>query len=111
MQDETNPGNFVIFNPVTGDYQFYCNGVLIASGTGTPHVQGCAGTVEHPKGDRRVLITFDLNAQGGKGSGTAFLQRPPNVTRCSVFDKDLTNNNCAPAAPIVAPERGREREP
>src|SRR5262249_34577658 len=32
LQDETSPGNFLLFNPVTRDYQFYCNGVLIASG-------------------------------------------------------------------------------
>src|SRR5262249_49423656 len=79
MQDETNPGNFVLFNPVTGDYQFYCNGVLIASGTGTPRVQGCGGTIEQTKGDRRVLITFDLTANGGKGAGTASVQRPVNT--------------------------------
>src|SRR5262249_59177198 len=79
LQDETNPGNFVLFNP-TGEYIFFCNGVQIASGTGTPNVKGCAGTIEHPKGDRRVLISFDLTANGGKGAGTAFLARPPNVT-------------------------------
>src|SRR5262249_52975155 len=42
LQDETNPGNFVLFNP-TGEYIFFCNGVQIASGTGTPNVKGCAG--------------------------------------------------------------------
>jgi hypothetical protein len=48
LQIETNAGNFVIFNPVTGDYQFFCNGVLIASGTGTANVRGCLGTITIP---------------------------------------------------------------
>jgi hypothetical protein len=111
LQDETNPGNFVLFNPVTGDFQFFCNGVLIASGTGTPNVKGCAGTITQAKGERRVTISFDTTANGAKGSGTATVSNPPSTIRCQILDKDMSNNTCSAPAPVAAPERGREREP
>ena len=110
LQDETNPGNFVLINPLTGEYIFFCNGVQIASGKGTPNVKGCEGTIEHIKGDRRVLISWDTTANGGKGAGTAIAKLGPNNTKCQITDKDMSNNNCAaPAGPVVAP--GRERAP
>src|SRR5438128_11331544 len=89
LQDETNPGNFVLINASTGDYRFFCNGVLIASGTGTLNVKGCEGTIEHNKGDRRVLISWDTTANGGKGAGTAIVQVGVNNTRCQITDKNM----------------------
>jgi hypothetical protein len=47
LQDETNPGNLVLINTITGEYSFNCNGVLIAGGRGTLNVKGCEGTIEH----------------------------------------------------------------
>ncbi len=84
--------------------------MLIASGTGTPNVRGCLGTITHAKGDRRILISFDTTANGGKGSGTAFVQRPPNTARCSILDKDMSNNACAPTL-VVARAENAHREP
>jgi HYR domain len=110
LQDETNPGNFVLINASTGEYSFFCNGVLIASGRGTLNAKGCEGTIEHNKGDRRVLIVWDTTANGGKGAGTAIVQLGPNNTRCQITDKNMSNNTCAPAmGPVVVP--GRDRQP
>jgi HYR domain len=109
LQDETNPGNFVLVTATTGGYSFFCNGVQIASGNGTLNSKGCEGTIEHNKGDRRVLISWDMTANGGKGAGTAIVQVGVNNTRCQLTDKDMTNNTCRAAAQIAPP--GREREP
>jgi hypothetical protein len=83
-----------LINAATGDYSFFCNGMLIASGRGTPTVKGCEGTIEHNKGDRRVLISWDTTANAGKGSGTAIVQVGVNNTRCQITDKDMSNNAC-----------------
>jgi hypothetical protein len=109
LQDETNSGNFVLINPSTGDYSFFCNGVLVASGRAALNIKGCAGTIEHIKGDRRVLIVWDTTANGGKGAGTATLQLPVNNTKCAITDKDMSNNTCSAPAPEVAPEREHRR--
>jgi len=94
LQDETNPGNYVLVNPTTGGYSFFCNGVQVASGRGTVTARGCMGTIEHNKADRRILIQWDTTAQGGKGAGTAIVQVGPNNTKCQITDKDMTNNTC-----------------
>jgi hypothetical protein len=85
----------VLINTITGEYSFNCNGVLIAGGRGTLNVKGCEGTIEHNKGDRRVLISWDTTAAGGKGSGTAIVQVGVNNTKCQITDKDMSNNTCA----------------
>jgi len=94
LQDETNAGNVVFFNSTTGSYTFLCNGVAIASGTGTLNVKACVGSIEDQKGDRRVYMEWDFTAVGGKGAGTAIMQLGPNNTKCQITDKDMTNNNC-----------------
>jgi HYR domain len=110
LQDETKPDNFVLINPATGEYAFFCNGVLIAGGKGTLTVKGCEGTIEHPKGDRRVLIAWDTTANGGKGAGTASVQVPVNNTRCQITDKDMSNNTCAASGPVAVRRENAPRE-
>jgi hypothetical protein len=107
LQDETNPGNLVLVNSTTGDYSFFCNGVLIASGTGTLNVKGCEGTIEHNKGDRRVLIKWDTTAEGGTGAGTAIVQFGVNNTRCQITDKNMSNNTCAAPPALMVPSDGK----
>jgi len=92
LQDEANAASSVSFNAATGDYTFFCDGALIASGRGTLTPSGLAGSIEHNKGDRRVFIQWDLAAAGGKGSGTAIVQLGPNNTKCQVTDKDMSNS-------------------
>ena len=110
LQDETNPGNFVLINASTGDYSFFCNGVLIAGGRGTLNAKACEGTIEHNKGDRRVLIVWDTTANGGKGAGTAIVQVGVNNTRCQITDKDMQNNTCTAPAPVMAPGTGKPKK-
>ena len=93
LQDETTTGNFVVFDFSTGAYKFFCNGVQIASGTGTPTVRGCLGSIDDLKGDRRVHLEWDLTGAGGKGAGTAIVQLGGS-TKCQVTDKDMSNNAC-----------------
>ncbi len=95
LQDETNPGNFDLISPFTGDYSFFCNGVQIASGRGTLNVKGCQGSIEHQKGDRRVFMEWDTVGAGGKGAGTAIVQLGVNNTKCQITDKNMSNNTCA----------------
>jgi hypothetical protein len=109
LQDETNPNSFVLINALTGEYVFVCNGVVVASGQGSLTIRGCEGTIEHNKGDRRVFISWDTTANGGKGAGTASLQFPVNNTKCAITEKDMSNNTCAAPAQALAP--ARERQP
>ncbi|HJZ68448.1 MAG TPA: hypothetical protein VKF81_10035, partial [Blastocatellia bacterium] len=95
LQDETNPGNQVLIDASTGSYTFLCNGVPIASGTGTLNVKACLGSIEDQKGDRRVYMEWDFTAGGGNGAGTAIVQLGPNNTKCQVIDKNIRNNACA----------------
>ena len=43
LQDNSNPGNVVLIDSSTGAYRFCCNGVLVASGTGTSNRQRLHG--------------------------------------------------------------------
>ncbi|HSB09814.1 MAG TPA: HYR domain-containing protein [Blastocatellia bacterium] len=97
LQDDGNPGNVVLFNPFTGAYQFCCNGVVIASGTGTTSVKGCVVEIQHNPGSYRVLIKADTSVK----RGTASLQKPPGVSSCIIYDRNMANNTCA--CPAVAP--------
>jgi hypothetical protein len=110
LQDETNPGNFVLINAATGDYSFFCNGVLIASGRGTLNAKACIGSIEHNKGDRRVYMEWDTTAAGGKGAGTAIVQLGVNNTRCQITDKNMSNNTCSAPPPVTSP-RDRNEQP
>ena len=106
LQDETNPGNFVLINDQTGDYDFFCNGVEIASGRNTPNTKGCVGSIDHNKGDRRVHIEWDTTAFG-VGAGTAIVQVGPNNTRCQITDKNMSNNTCTAPPQVVSPVEGK----
>ncbi|MEW6209598.1 MAG: HYR domain-containing protein, partial [Acidobacteriota bacterium] len=90
LKNDSNPGNAVLFNPGTGEYMFCCNGVLIASGTGTPSKVGCTVTIQHNVADRRVKITADVSLQ----KGTATIQKPVGTVRCSITDKNLSSAAC-----------------
>jgi hypothetical protein len=89
LQDDNNPGTVLLFNSLTGDYRFCCNGVTY-SGRGKATRQGCSYTLEHNTTDRRVLGKIDK--AGFKG--TANLQSPPGSLRCAISDRDTRNNSC-----------------
>lgn len=94
LQDETNSGNVVLVNASTGDYNFCCGGVPVASGRGTLTVRGCIGSIDHVKGDRRVHIEWDTSANSGAGAGTAIVQTG-SKTVCQITDRKMTGNSCS----------------
>ncbi|MEW6211906.1 MAG: HYR domain-containing protein [Acidobacteriota bacterium] len=90
LRDDSNSGNVVLFNTATGDYRFCCGGVVIASGKGTVSRRGCEFTIQHNTADRRVLIKVNF----ATGKGTASIQSPPGITKCSITDRNLFDNSC-----------------
>jgi hypothetical protein len=90
LQDDSNAGNVVLFNPSTGEYRFCCNGTLIASGIGTVTKSGCNVTIQHNLPDRRVLIKSDTSSQ----KGTASIYKPVGTLKCSITDKNLSSGAC-----------------
>jgi len=104
LVDESNPGNVVLFNILTGEYRFCCSGVLLAASTGVVHnpVPGrCIGTIEEFKGSRTVLIQFDFSVR----RGTATIKLGGSSTpKCQITDHDMIGNVCtcpSPPPPIV----------
>jgi uncharacterized delta-60 repeat protein len=89
LQDESNPSLVVLFNASTGEYRLCCGGTIF-TGVGQVTVKGCVVTIQHNPADRRVLIKADFAVK----SGTASLQFPPGTTRCTITDKNTSNNSC-----------------
>ena len=107
LVDQSNPGNVVLFNTLTGDYRFCCSGVLLATGKGVLTMRGCIGTIDDQKGSRKVHIGFDFSANKGHGAGTAalFLNGSTNP-KCFITDQSMAGNVCACAsAPTQAGEK------
>jgi CSLREA domain-containing protein len=90
IQDDSNSGNVILFNTVTGAYRICCNGTVIATGVGTVTLQGCDLTLQHNEGARRVLVKWSSTTF--KGSATVNLMGS-NLT-CSITDRDIRNNTC-----------------
>jgi hypothetical protein len=99
LQDDSNPGNVVLLNPFTGAYQFCCNGTVVASGTGTLSVKGCVVSIQHYPNNYRVNIKADTAVK----TGSATIQMPPGVVKCTIGDRNITNNTCTCPAAIVPP--------
>jgi hypothetical protein len=107
LVDLTNPGNVVLFNTLTGEYRFCCNGVLLATRRGVLTMRGCVGTIDDQKGDRKVHIGFDFSANNGHGAGTAALYLGGSTNpKCSIIDQSMAGNVCAcPGSPPHAGQR------
>ncbi|HJQ25328.1 MAG TPA: hypothetical protein VKA60_15515 [Blastocatellia bacterium] len=52
--------------------------------------RGSVITLQHNTTERRVQATVDLSTY----KGSASLQTPPGVTRCTITDRDVRNNTC-----------------
>jgi VCBS repeat protein/HYR domain-containing protein/FG-GAP repeat protein len=89
VQDNSNPGNVVLVDSSTGAYRFCCNGVLVASGTGTRIVRGCTLTISDSSNNRLVQISMD----GAVMKGTASVKQGANIL-CTSQDSNLANNTC-----------------
>jgi hypothetical protein len=107
LQDETNAGNVVLVNARTGDFFFCCGGVPIASGRGILHTNGCIGTIDHQKGNRKTHIEWDTAANNSAGAGIAFVQKLSDKIVCQITDKNMSNNacQCSGPPPPVAPKK------
>jgi hypothetical protein len=90
LQDDSNPSTVVLFNTVTGEYRFCCGGTIF-TGTASVIGKGCTFTLQHNPADRRVLIAVDFAVRVGKAS----LQFPAGTTKCTIADRNITNNTCA----------------
>ncbi|MBI3651130.1 MAG: HYR domain-containing protein [Acidobacteria bacterium] len=90
LQDDGNPTTVLLFNTLTGDYRFCCNGAVF-TGKGSVAKQGNIWTLTHNQADRRVLARLDV----GTKLGTASLQSPLGIVKCSISDRNISNNSCA----------------
>jgi hypothetical protein len=90
LQDDSSPGRVLLFNSLTGDYVFCCNGQKF-TGKGSVIRKGSIFTLTHYPADRRVTASVDSS----QNKGSASLQAPPGSTLCTITDRDIRNNTCA----------------
>jgi len=88
LQDDSNPSTILLWNSVSGAYRFCCNGVTY-TGMGTPRKSGCVFSLDAIAVDRRVNARLDKNARAGSAS----LQAPAGVQRCTITDKNTLNDS------------------
>ena len=89
LQDDSNPATVLLINSQTGDYRFCC-GSMVFTGRGTITVRGCTISLQHNPGDRRLAASVDKSIF----RGSAALQFPPGVIKCTITDTDTRNNGC-----------------
>jgi len=89
LQDDSNPGIVFQGNSSTGEYRFCCGGTLF---TGIARVtkKGNLITFEQNGPDLRLLVRDDESVFRGSAS----LQFPPGVLKCTIGDRDTRNNSC-----------------
>ena len=87
LQDDSDPTIILLWNSLTGQYRFCCNGTTY-TGVGTSIIQGCVFTLVHNPVDRRVLGRVDKAVHAGSAS----IQAPPGTIRCTIFDRNTLND-------------------
>ena len=90
LQDDSNPSTVFLGNSQTGAYKFCCGGTVF-TGVALVTRRGNIVTFQDNPTDRRVLVTDDESAHVGKAS----LQSPPGSIKCTITDRNTTNNSCA----------------
>jgi 6-phosphogluconolactonase len=90
LQDDSNPGIVFLGNSQTGAYKFCCGGTVF-TGVALVIRRGNIVTFQDNSSDRRVLATDDESVHVGKAS----LQSPPGSIKCTITDRNTTNNSCA----------------
>jgi 6-phosphogluconolactonase (cycloisomerase 2 family) len=90
LQDDSNPSTVFLGNSQTGAYRFCCGGTVF-TGLALVTRRGNTVTFQDNAPDRRVLVTDDQSAHRGKAS----LQSPPGIMKCTIADRNTTNNSCA----------------
>ena len=95
LEDDNNPGNRLLINTFTGQYQFFCANTPTPF-VGTGKIEGnrpgsCLFGLTHNTAVVRVRANWSTNTK----SGDASIQSPPGTERCGIQDRDLSNNACA----------------
>ena len=90
LQDDSDPGIVFLGNSQTGAYRFCCGGTVF-TGVALVIRRGNIVTFQDNSSDRRVLVTDDESVHVGKAS----LQSPPGSIKCTITDRNTTNNSCA----------------
>jgi len=91
QDDSAGCANTVLFNTITGEYRWCCNGTTF-TGVATVKQLGDTFTLQHNASDRRVLIK--LSAGSSPPSGTGSMQSPPGTLRCTIQDRDTRDDTC-----------------
>jgi hypothetical protein len=75
---------------MSGQYSFRC-GATTYTGKGTVQKSGNIVALTDYASDRRVVARVDLATK----TASASLQSPPGVVKCSISDRNITNNACS----------------
>jgi len=89
LEDDTNARRIVLFNSVTGDYMFCCDGMTL-TGRGLVKKKGGDITITHNTSDRSILIKVSKTAFKGVATARTFTSQ----FQCEVEDRDTRNNTC-----------------
>jgi hypothetical protein len=89
VQDDSNSGKVLLWNTVTGEYRFCCDGTVY-TGVGTVTLRGCVYMLAHTTPDKRVSGKMDL----ATFKGDAGMQTPAGSPVCSLIDRDIRDNSC-----------------
>lgn len=107
LQDDTRPARVVVFNSVTGDYQYCCDGMTLTGKATKITKKGMEIQLEDNRPDRRVLIKLSKATFRGNASANMFL--PPNF-QCQIEDRDTRNDtNICSASPPPLPASSKLR--
>jgi hypothetical protein len=88
LQDDSNPAIILLWNSISGQYRFCCNGITF-TGVGKATRQGCVYTLDQTNAiDRRVLGRVDKAVHAGSGS----IQAPAGTIRCTIGDRNTLND-------------------
>jgi hypothetical protein len=94
IQDDSS-GGVLFWNSATGDW-FWCCGGMTYSGRGTSTITGNVFRLTQLSGVNRVNAMADKSTK----KANATLQNPPGVTKCTIIDRNISNDTCTcPAAP------------
>jgi hypothetical protein len=105
LQDDTRSSRVVLFNSITGDYQYCCDGMTLTGKATKLTKKGMDIQLEDNRPDRRVLIK--VSKATFRGSASANLILPPTF-QCQIEDRDTRNDtNICSGSPPQASSRLR----
>jgi subtilisin-like proprotein convertase family protein len=90
LQDDSNPTTKLLINTFTGQYRFFCLGTIF-TGVGKVSGLGCDKQLIHNPADRKVRANWSSAVK----RGNAAIQSPPGTQRCTIGDRDMTDNDCS----------------